>query len=65
MTFRLYLGDADPLSSARRYRQWLIENGAYQTQDDKLKETPQARKLLGAPHVYLWGNDLLAASDVQ
>lgn len=64
MTFRLVLGDADPLVGARRYRQWLMESGRYETLDDKLKNTPQARKLLGAPHVYLWGNDLLGVKDV-
>ena len=64
MTFRLVLGDADPLVGARRYRQWLMESGRYETLDDKLKNTPQARKLLGAPHVYLWGNDLQGVKDV-
>ena len=65
MTFRLYLGDADPLAGARHYRQWLIGSGAYQTLDDKLAKTPQARKLPGAAHVYLWGNDLLGQGDVR
>jgi hypothetical protein len=65
MTFRLYLGDADPLAGARRYRQWLIDNATYQTLDEKIAKTPEARKLLGATHVYLWGNDLLGLDDVR
>lgn len=65
MTFRLYLGDADPLAGARHYRQWLIDNGAYQTLDAKFAKTPEARKLQGAAHVYLWGNDLLGHGDVR
>lgn len=65
MTFRLLLGDADPLFGARHYRQWLIETGRYQPLDDKLKQTPEARKLLGATHIYLWGNDLLGLKDVR
>ncbi|WLI29737.1 glycoside hydrolase [Pseudomonas rhodesiae] len=65
MTLRLYLGDADPLAGAKRYRQWLVEQGRYETLDDKLLQTPEAQKLLGASHVYLWGNDLLAPDDVR
>lgn len=65
MTFRLYLGEGDALAGARRYRQWLIANGRYETLDDKLAKTPEAHKLLGAAHVYLWGNDLLGRDDVR
>ena len=65
MTLRLYLGDADPLAGAKRYRQWLVEQGRYEALDDKLQQTPDAQKLLGASHVYLWGNDLLAPNDVR
>jgi hypothetical protein len=32
---------------------------------DKLRQTSGAEKLLGASHVYLWGNDLLAPEDVR
>ncbi|MGH8419807.1 MAG: glycoside hydrolase [Pseudomonas sp.] len=65
MTFRLYLGSADPMSGARRYRQWLIDTGSYQTLDEKFAATPKVRKLMGAAHVYLWGNDLLGPDDVR
>ncbi|MFQ6351062.1 glycoside hydrolase [Pseudomonas sp. R11F] len=65
MTLLLHLGDADPLAGAKRYRQWLVEQGRYEPLADKLRHTPEAQKLLGASHVYLWGNDLLAAQDVR
>ncbi|KRP62675.1 glycoside hydrolase [Pseudomonas orientalis] len=65
MTLRLYLGEADPLAGARRYRQWLVEQGQYESLADKLRQTPEAVKLLGASHVYLWGNDLLTLDDVR
>lgn len=65
MTFSLYLGEADLLAGAKRYRQWLIEAGIYETLGDKLLKTPEANKLLGASHIYLWGNDLLGADDVR
>nr|WP_205887080.1 glycoside hydrolase [Pseudomonas frederiksbergensis] len=65
LTFKLSLGDADPLAGAKRYRQWLIDNGQYETLSDKLRKNPEAKKLLGASHVYLWGNDLLGPDDVR
>jgi len=65
MTLLLHLGEADPLSGAKRYRQWLVERGRYEPLTDKLRQTPEAEKLLGASHVYLWGNDLLAPEDVR
>ena len=65
MTLLLHLGEADPLAGAKRYRQWLVEQGRYEPLADKLLQTPEAEKLLGASHVYLWGNDLLAAQDVR
>ncbi|MFJ2537254.1 MULTISPECIES: glycoside hydrolase [unclassified Pseudomonas] len=65
LTFSLYLGAAEPLAGAKRYRQWLIDNGRYETLNSKLEKTPQASKLLGASHVYLWGNDLLGSKDVR
>ena len=64
MTLRLNLGAADPLAGAKRYRQWLVEQGRYELLGDKLRQTPEAEKLLGASHVYLWGNDLLGPDDV-
>ena len=65
MTFRLSLDAPDPLAGARRYRQWLIDNGEYQTLESKFEITPEGRKLLGAAHVYLWGNDVLALGDIK
>jgi hypothetical protein len=65
MTLMLHLGDADPLAGAKRYRQWLVRQGRYEPLADKLQQTPEAQKLLGASHAYVWGNDLLALADVQ
>ena len=65
LTFRLFLGGADPLAGAKRYKQWLVETGQYETLQSKLVKTPQAAKLIGAAHVYLWGTDLLGRDDVR
>jgi hypothetical protein len=65
LTFGLSLGEADTLAGAKRYRQWLIDNARYEPLSGKLLKTPEAAKLLGASHVYLWGNGLLGQGDVQ
>ncbi|MDY7530280.1 glycoside hydrolase [Pseudomonas sp. Bout1] len=65
MTLLLHLGESDPLAGAKRYRQWLVAQGRYEPLADKLRQTPEAGKLLGASHIYLWGNDLLAPEDVR
>lgn len=64
LTFSLFLGDAEPLAGAKRYRQWLIDTGRHESLSNKFEKTPASRKLLGASHVYLWGNDLLGQKDV-
>jgi len=58
------LGPPSPIEPARRYRQWLIERGEFVRFSDKIRKTPEAAKLPGAAHVYLWGNDLLNQADV-
>lgn len=65
MTFSLYLGDSDLLAGAKRYRRWLVDSGRYEPLADKLRKLPEGEKLLGASHVYLWGNELLGLKDVR
>lgn len=65
MTMTLHLGAGDLLAGARRYRQYLIDTGAYESLTSKIAKTPDARKLIGASHVYLWGNGLLGEGDVR
>ncbi|PHV11226.1 glycoside hydrolase [Chitinimonas sp. BJB300] len=60
----LHLGKADPLAGAKRYREWLKKEDRFEPMADKLATQPDLRKLIGAGHVYLWGADLLSASDV-
>src|ERR1017187_4055317 len=49
---------------ARLYRQWLIQRGEFVSFKDKIRKTPEAEKLLGAAHAYLWGHELLTETDV-
>jgi len=58
------VGTNSLVEPARLYRQWLIQRGDFASLKDKIQHTPEAGKLLGAVHAYLWGNDLLDPSDV-
>ncbi|XYI03554.1 glycoside hydrolase [Sorangium sp. So ce1128] len=49
-------GAASPIAAARRYRSWLESRRTHVPFSKKVKHTPEAEKLLGALHVYLWGD---------
>ncbi len=54
-----------PVEPARQFRQWLIDTGAFVPMSEKLTKTPEAKRLLGAAHVYLWGDALLTRHDIR
>ena len=65
MTLVLHLGGDDPLAGAKRYRQWLIAEGQYESLKDKITTVPGAAKLIGGSHIYLWGEGLISTDDVK
>ncbi len=60
----LHLGGGDRIAGAKRYRRLLIESGRYESLESKIAATPDTMKLLGASHIYFWGNGLLGSKDV-
>ena len=62
--FRISLSNASPVTPAKLYSQYLMENDEFISFMDKIEKTPEAEKLLGAAHVYLWGGKLLSQYDV-
>lgn len=60
----LYVGTT-PLSGATRYREYLQKTGQFSSLRDKIKIAPEGKKLIGATHIYLWGNTLLAQEDIK
>lgn len=58
------IGKNFPVEPAKIYREWLMKRGEFVSLREKIKRTPEAEKLLGAPHVYLWGEELMGISDV-
>ena len=53
---RVMLGDGSPVEPARVFRRELIKSGQFVSMAEKIRRTPDAAKLLGAAHVYLWGD---------
>ncbi len=58
------LGDISPVEPAKQYREWLVESGQFVSMKDKIKNIPDVEKLLGAAHIYLWGNARVSRYDV-
>ena len=52
----IWPGGNSPVSPALEYRQWLVETGQYVTLDQKARANPEAAKLLGAAHAYVYGD---------
>lgn len=45
-----------PIEPARRFRRWLAEHDRFVPMQDKMRQIPKVERLLGAAHVYLWGD---------
>jgi hypothetical protein len=63
--FVIRRGGPSPVEPARQYRQWLIEQGRFVSMAEKIERLPAAAKLLGAAHIYLWGDAPLSRHDVR
>ncbi len=55
--FVISLGEnRSPVEPAQRFRRWLVEHNRFVSMRDKMEQIPKVERLLGAAHVYLWGN---------
>ncbi|RJQ69627.1 hypothetical protein D5S17_31050 [Pseudonocardiaceae bacterium YIM PH 21723] len=55
-TVAFSLTDSSPVAAAKDYRRWLAEHGQLSSLEQKIKANPEAGKLIGAFHAYLWGD---------
>ncbi|EJL83515.1 Protein of unknown function (DUF3111) [Herbaspirillum sp. CF444] len=62
---RIALNDADWLAPAKQYRQWLQARGEFVSLKSKLAAVEDGVRLIGASHVYLWGERLIVQQDVK
>jgi hypothetical protein len=63
--FVIQFGKASPIEPARIYRRWIQGRGEFVSMKEKIQRTPGAGKLLGAAHVYLWGDEILSTDDIK
>ncbi len=55
--FLIHLSENDsPVEPAMQFRKWLFEQGKFVGMEEKARKVPNATRLLGAAHVYLWGD---------
>jgi hypothetical protein len=57
-------GNDSPVESAKQFREWLNEQGRFVGMSEKIKRIPRAKRLLGAAHVYLWGDEPFSRHDI-
>lgn len=57
--------NTSPVEPAKVFREWLIDRGELVSMQDKMKKIPIVERLLGAAHVYLWGDGLLTRHDIH
>jgi hypothetical protein len=66
MLLRLHLEPGtDWLAGAKNYRNYLIKSGNFTSMERKIQQLADNAKLLGASHVYLWGNGPISPADVR
>jgi hypothetical protein len=63
--YRIHLGDGSPVTPAKLYRKYLIDTKQFVSMKEKIERTPDAAMLLGAAHIYLWGDGLITRGDVK
>lgn len=64
-SFRIYMTDNNPVIAAKLYRGYVIEQGRFVTLEQKADKNENIRKLYGAPHIYLWGENLISPEDIN
>ena len=64
--FVIILGEnKTPVEPAQKFREWLIARGEFVSMKEKMKKTPKVERLLGAPHIYLWGDAYLSKENIR
>ena len=52
----MWPGGASPIAPAIEYRESLVRNGQFVPLTEKIRANPEVAKLLGAVHMYVWGD---------
>lgn len=63
--YEIVLGPQSPVEPALIFRRRLLDSGQFVSMREKIARTPEAARLLGAPHAYLWSLGVLGRDDVR
>lgn len=63
--YRVYVTENDPVMGAKIYRDYVAEKNRLITLKEKAEQNPNVEKLYGAPFIYLWGDFVISADDVN
>lgn len=63
--FRIYVTKHNPVHAAKIYRDFVKSEGKFVSFEEKMSKNPNMKKLLGAPHMYIWGREVLKADDIK
>jgi hypothetical protein len=58
-------GGDSPVDAALLFREWYARHYPVMTYAEKIRALPEAERLLGAAHIYLWANSPLVPEDVR
>jgi hypothetical protein len=59
------LDGADLLAPAKQYRKWLQAQGGFVSLKTKLAQAKDGDRIIGASHIYVWGERLFVPQDVH
>lgn len=62
---RFHIAGPSPIEPAQHYRRVLEAQGRFVSMRSKIDRLPDAERLLGAPHAYIWGDALLSRHDIR
>ncbi|NBH33469.1 molecular chaperone GroEL [Clostridiaceae bacterium] len=63
--YRIYVTKKDPVIGAKIYRNYVIEKNNFVTLNEKAEQNFNIEKLYGAPFIYLWGDFIVSADDIN
>lgn len=63
--FRIYVTKNDPVNISKIYKSYIMEQGEFQTLEEKAEKNKNIEKLFGAVHIYLFDKTVISDEDVN
>lgn len=62
---QISLSADNPVTIAKEYRRYITDQDKFVSLQQKAADNPEVEKLYGAPHIYLWGNQIIAPENIN